>query len=148
MSKKNSNKVGPITHARRPSSTLPFKTRHSDVRLRTVTAAACLFPMWALKVSDFMNMKPGDHFNHQDLRKQGKLVGWDAKTMGPCAFISHQWVSWKEADPSFRQLGVLQSFIRRLTEGEIQRVRPSWLTELIFPGLRGLERTKVWIYYR
>lgn len=123
---------------------MTLSKRH--VHFRTNTAAESYFPMWVMRVSDLMEMKSGEQRHHQRLKAEGKLIVWDAKTMGACAFISHQWSSWKHADPTFEQLDLIKSLVERIVNGDVTEVRGSWLTDLIYPGLPaiGREQLRAW----
>ena len=101
--------------------------RHSKVRLRTMTAAKCSFPMWCVRVEDIKRMRPGEHLCHQELMKKGILVEWNAVTCGPCAFVSHQWSGWRHADPLFQKLEVVKSFIKRIECKKITSVHPRYI---------------------
>ena len=78
-----------------------LSTRKKDLARarRMSTANDMLYPMHVLSVKELLKMKRGEHLHHQALVKSGKVIPWKA-SMGPVAFISHQWLSYNHADPS------------------------------------------------
>ena len=64
-------------------------------RRRSKTAVDLQFPMYLVKVSDFINFGLSDIKPHQDLHDLGLLVEWSDKLKGPIAVISHQWTGWE-----------------------------------------------------
>ena len=74
-----------------------------------------LFPMYVLKVSDFLQMsgRPKAHSFLKDMLhvwKPGMFV----------IFVSHQWLSKKHPDPSGYQSEVLRSALQGLTDGSLR----------------------------
>lgn len=65
-----------------------------------------LYPMYVVRVADFMKMTSA--LPHQRLVVEG-LARVHVGSSDVTIFISHQWCGLKHADPSFRQLRVLQS---------------------------------------
>lgn len=68
--------------------------------------ANMLYPMYVVRVAEFMKMKSA--LPHQRLVSKG-LASAHVGSYDVTIFISHQWCGTKHADPSFRQLRVLQS---------------------------------------
>ena len=96
------------------------------------------YPMHVLKVSDFMQMRPGDHLTHQELKALGKVNPY--KTfLGPCCFVSHQWLSYAHADPDFEQLGALQRFITKFLTGEETEVAADFITQLAYSKVKEMQ---------
>ena len=59
--------------------------------------------------------------------------------MGDVAFVSHQWMSWKHADPKFEQLGTLRRVLERILLGEVAKIEPDWITKVTFDGVETIE---------
>ena len=60
----------------------------NDVLKRTVINK-CYYPMYAVKIEDFLKFKPTDSLEHQSLLRRNLLTMW-SPGKGPCAFVSHQ----------------------------------------------------------
>ncbi|CAL1127825.1 unnamed protein product [Cladocopium goreaui] len=75
------------------------------------------FPMYVLKVSDFLAME-GSPVPHQRLMERQLLQAWEPGMFS--IFISHQWIGSTHPDPEGQQLAVLRSCLRRLIDGTIQ----------------------------
>ena len=77
------------------------------------TACPIVFPIYAIKVVDFLMLRPGELLTHQELVQKGLVREW-SMDMGPLAFVSHQWCGWVHPDRNFQQVGVLQTALRRI----------------------------------
>ncbi|CAE7733230.1 unnamed protein product, partial [Symbiodinium pilosum] len=76
---------------------------------------------------------------HEDLKDAGKLVQYK-KDMGKAAFVSHQWVGYRDPDPEFRQMRVLQDALRNMTS-DLKHIYQDIHAEMLLPnsGLKGSE---------
>ena len=107
----------------------------NDVLKRTVINK-CYYPMYAVRIQDFLKFKTSDNLEHQHLLRRNLLTMW-SPGKGPCAFISHQWTSWAHADPEFDQLSVLKSFITRILHGShTAGLSLGWKSEIAFAGVK------------
>ena len=79
-------------------------------------APSMLFPMWVLPISTFIAMT-GPPKSHQELKEEGKLVQWKPGMF--CLFVSHQWVSFQQADPVGVQLSTLRKTLQRMLQGQV-----------------------------
>ena len=94
--------------------------RRMSVAGNAKTAVPVLFPTHALKVSDFLLLRPGERVTHQKLVADGLVSEWSME-MGPLAFVSHQWCGWDHPDSNFEQLGLLQTCLRRIANVSLER---------------------------
>ncbi|CAJ1453513.1 unnamed protein product [Effrenium voratum] len=76
-----------------------------------------LFPMYLVKVSDFLQMR-GPPEPHDVLKAKGLLHEWQPGMF--CVFISHQWLGIRFPDPSGRQLEVLRKVLRRFIDRSLK----------------------------
>eukprot|EP00438_Fugacium_kawagutii_P005549 Skav216282 [mRNA] locus=scaffold2088:85037:86365:+ [translate_table: standard] len=70
-----------------------------------------LFPMYVVKVLDFLQMK-GAPEPHHVLRQKGLLHEWQPGMF--VIFVSHQWLGAKTPDPLGQQVAVLREALIRL----------------------------------
>lgn len=77
----------------------------------------CLFPMYLVKVSDFLQME-GVPEAHHSMKQQGLLHEWQPGMF--VIFISHQWLGTKSPDPLGQQLGVLRHTLAAFINGSTQ----------------------------
>ena len=83
----------------------------------TAMVHQCSFPMYVVKVSDFLDME-GAPEPHHVLRQKGLLHEWQ---MGMFAiFVSHQWLGAKFPDPSGQQMTVLRHALRAFIDGSMK----------------------------
>ncbi|CAE8624303.1 unnamed protein product, partial [Polarella glacialis] len=82
----------------------------------TVAANPILFPMYVVRLEDFMKMK--DIRAQQVLLQEGILTEFK-EGMGKVIFVSHQWVAHLFPDPDFAQLRVLQEALTNVMSGSI-----------------------------
>lgn len=76
-----------------------------------------LFPMYVVKVSDFLKMD-GAPEPHHVLQEKGLLHEWQPEMF--VIFISHQWLGTKFPDPSGHQLAQLRVALRRLMDKSLK----------------------------
>jgi len=93
--------------------------------------AATEFPMFAVKMADFLAMETLK--SHEEMLKADGLSIFD-ETMGRAFFVSHQWLGSLHPDPHHQQLQVLQEALRNLLSGTIKVSLP--IAEEIFFGRR------------
>lgn len=86
-------------------------------RTRTLGALALQYPMYVVRVADFMRMS--DARPHQFLKAQGVAAEFRPLS-STAAFVSHQWCGVGRADPHFRQLRVLQGMFARAAAGTLR----------------------------
>ncbi|CAK9020384.1 unnamed protein product [Durusdinium trenchii] len=77
----------------------------------------CRFPMYVVKVSDFLQMT-GTPEAHDSLLQKGLLHQWEPGMF--TLFVSHQWLGSQHPDPAGQQLGVLRVALRRILEQSLQ----------------------------
>ena len=77
----------------------------------------CRFPLWAVKVSDFLKMK-GPPEPHHVLKEKGLLHQWYPGMF--VIFVSHQWLSSVHPDPEGHQVEVLRRALQRTIDGSLQ----------------------------
>ncbi|CAJ1422608.1 unnamed protein product [Effrenium voratum] len=77
----------------------------------------CLFPMYLVKVSDFLEMK-GVPEPHHILLQKGLLHQW-APGMR-VIFVSHQWLGSAHPDPQGRHAEALRSTLQGMLDGTLQ----------------------------
>ena len=53
-----------------------FMDAYSSIKVRTDTANPVLFPMWVIKISEFLLLRPGDLSHHQALKRSGAIELW------------------------------------------------------------------------
>ncbi|CAK9071050.1 unnamed protein product [Durusdinium trenchii] len=114
----------------------------------------CLFPMYLVKVSDFLEMK-GTPEPHDILMQKGLLHQWEPGMF--TLFVSHQWLGSQHPDPTGQQLGVLRTALRRILEQSLQveedltSIKPAALLDpeqikrLSKPTLQQIERGYLFI---
>lgn len=76
-----------------------------------------LFPMYVVKVSDFLQMR-GPPEPHHVLKEKGLLHEWRIGMFA--VFISHQWLATTAPDPSGHQLAVLRQVLERLIDKSLK----------------------------
>ncbi|CAE7279134.1 unnamed protein product, partial [Symbiodinium necroappetens] len=81
------------------------------------TIHTCRFPLWAVKVSDFLEMR-GPPRPHHLLQEEGLLHEWFPGMF--VIFTSHQWLSSTHPDPQGQQMAVLQKALRGMIDGSLQ----------------------------
>ncbi|CAE7246569.1 Alpha-latrotoxin-Lt1a [Symbiodinium microadriaticum] len=81
------------------------------------TVHECRFPLWAVKVSDFL-MMTGPPESHGALKEKDLLHEWYPGMF--VIFVSHQWLSSVHPDPSGHQVQVLQQALRGIIDGTMQ----------------------------
>ncbi|CAE7633897.1 ANKHD1 [Symbiodinium sp. CCMP2592] len=81
------------------------------------TIHTCRFPLWAVKVSDFLEMQ-GPPRPHHLLQEEGLLHEWFPGMF--VIFTSHQWLSSTHPDPQGQQMEVLQKALRGMIDGSLQ----------------------------
>ncbi|CAE7207234.1 unnamed protein product [Symbiodinium natans] len=81
------------------------------------TVHACHFPLWAVKVSDFMQMR-GAPEPHNVLQEKGVLHQYYPGMF--VIFVSHQWLSSVHPDPQGAQMRVLQKALAGVIDGTVQ----------------------------
>eukprot|EP00435_Cladocopium_sp_Y103_P059907 s1461_g21.t1 len=77
----------------------------------------CLFPMYVVKVSDFLEMEGAPEPHHVLLQK-GLLHQW--KPGMRVIFVSHQWLGGVHPDPEGRHAAVLRSTLQGVLDGSLQ----------------------------
>ncbi|CAE7706212.1 warA [Symbiodinium sp. CCMP2592] len=76
----------------------------------------CSFPMYVVKVSDFLAME-GVPEPHQVLRRKGLLHEWQPSMF--VIFASHQWLGNGSPDPSGQQMTVLRRALQSWIDGSM-----------------------------
>lgn len=76
-----------------------------------------LFPMYVVKVSDFLQMG-GAPEPHHVLREKGLLQEWQPGMF--VIFVSHQWLGAQQPDPNGSQLSVLRAALRGLIDRSLR----------------------------
>ena len=87
-----------------------------------LSAADFKFPMWVVPVDKAIEVtsRPGDLLCHEDLKAEGLLVEYDARTMGKCLFFSHTWLRNKHPDSAEGvKKALLHDILLAITKGEI-----------------------------
>ncbi|CAK9071054.1 unnamed protein product [Durusdinium trenchii] len=114
----------------------------------------CRFPMYVVKVSDFLQMT-GTPEAHDSLLQKGLLHQWEPGMF--TLFVSHQWLGSQHPDPAGQQLGVLRVALRRILEQSLQveedltSIKPAALLDpeqikrLSKPTLQQIERGYLFI---
>ena len=77
----------------------------------------CSFPMYVVKVSDFLAME-GVPEPHHVLQQKGLLQEWQPGMF--VIFISHQWLGAKSPDPSGQQVAVLRQALEAFIDGSMK----------------------------
>ena len=77
----------------------------------------CSFPMYVVKVSDFLEME-GVPEPHQVLRQKGLLHEWQPSMF--VIFVSHQWLGNGSPDPSGQQMTVLRHALQAWIDGSMK----------------------------
>ena len=91
---------------------------HTDTLAKVQsTVHECRFPLWAVKVSDFLRIR-GAPEPHHVLQEKGLLHEWHPGMF--VIFVSHQWLSSAHPDPEGRQVEVLQKALERIIDGSLQ----------------------------
>ena len=110
----------------------------ADTRMeyRPLPYGAELYSFWVVRTEDVLAMKTFKP--HQQLLGEGKLVRWTPETVGPVAFISHQWLGWGHPDPMQIQLTLLKRAIRRARS---DRYRGAILDNDLDTFERGINKT-------
>ena len=82
------------------------------------------YPMWVMPVSYFLDRERTCEFEcHQDLlKKEGALVRATPDMAERIIFISHQWTSFTEPDPTNEQFLALRQILERLMAGKVKKV--------------------------
>ncbi|CAE8630002.1 unnamed protein product [Polarella glacialis] len=96
------------------------------------------FPMYVVRLSDFLEMKAV--LPHEELKAQGLLVLY-TQQLGPALFISHQWCRSHHPDPDFEQMKVLQEALRNVLSGEV-KLGISAIASFLFGMGKGLDEIK------
>ena len=91
-------------------------TTSREVASAEPTIHECLYPLWAVKVSDFLEMS-GKPEAHHVLLERGLLYQWFPGMF--LIFISHQWLSSLHPDPQGQQVEVLQKMLRGIIDGSL-----------------------------
>lgn len=76
-----------------------------------------LFPMYVVKVQDFLQMV-GPPEPHHILQEKGLLHEWQPGMF--VIFVSHQWLGFKHPDPTGAQLAVLRCALQGLMDGTLK----------------------------
>ncbi|CAJ1334477.1 unnamed protein product [Effrenium voratum] len=76
----------------------------------------CLFPMYVVKISDFLEMA-GTPEPYQVLQERGLLHKWSPGMF--VIFVSHQWLGVSHPDPEGQQLSVLRKALRSLLDNTL-----------------------------
>ena len=76
-----------------------------------------LFPMYVVKVSDFLKMK-GVPEPHHVLKQKGLLHTWQPGMF--TIFVSHQWLGREHADPAGEHMSLLREVLQKLVDGSQQ----------------------------
>ncbi|CAJ1333777.1 unnamed protein product [Effrenium voratum] len=74
-----------------------------------------LYPMYVLKVSDFLQMAPGSPPAHGALKEKGLLKIWEPGLF--VIFVSHQWLGISHPDPAGQHTSMLRQILLRLIAG-------------------------------
>ncbi|CAK9020362.1 unnamed protein product [Durusdinium trenchii] len=88
------------------------------------------FPMYVVKVSDFLEMT-GPPAAHAELQAKGLLHQWRPEMF--VIFVSHQWLSFEHPDPKGEQASFLRAALRNVINGTTQ-VEMDMVTESGGPG--------------
>ena len=80
------------------------------------TVHECRFPLWAVKVSDFLEMT-GPPLAHHMLQEKGLLHEWYPGMF--LIFVSHQWLSVSHPDTQGQQVKVLQEALVNMINGSL-----------------------------
>ncbi|CAE7212188.1 warA [Symbiodinium sp. CCMP2592] len=94
----------------------------------------CLFPMYVVKVSDFLQME-GPPQAHDALMDQGLLHEWHPGMF--VVFISHQWIGAGHPDPSGTQTAALRGAVSSFIDGSLQ----------VEPDLISMDISTIWTTY-
>ncbi|CAE7218198.1 Ank3 [Symbiodinium sp. CCMP2456] len=94
----------------------------------------CLFPMYVVKVSDFLQME-GPPQAHDALMDQGLLHEWHPGMF--VVFISHQWIGAGHPDPSGSQTAALRGAVSSFIDGSLQ----------VEPDLISMDMSTIWTTY-
>lgn len=86
------------------------------------------YPMYTAALSAVLAMTAVR--SHEELLVDGLIVHF-TRALGKAMFVSHQWGSYRHADPDGRQFRVLQDALSNLLAGTA-RVSPDLLTEMIY----------------
>ncbi|CAJ1372278.1 unnamed protein product [Effrenium voratum] len=83
----------------------------------TEPAHEMFFPMYVVKVSDFLQME-GPPESHCALLEKGLLHRWHPDMFA--IFVSHQWLGYAHPDPDGRQVATLRAALRGVIAGSIE----------------------------
>jgi len=75
-----------------------------------------LYPMYLIRVSDFLEMK-GIPEPHHVLKRRGLLHIWQPGMF--CLFISHQWLGREHPDPEGEHMAVLREVLGKIVKGSL-----------------------------
>lgn len=75
------------------------------------------FPMYVVKVSDFLEME-GPPDAHSELQRKGLLHQWQPDMF--VIFVSHQWLSLWHPDPTGDQAKCLRDALKNIMDGKIE----------------------------
>jgi hypothetical protein len=103
----------------------------SGVGVATDTAIEMQYPMWVMPVSEFIKLTKLEP--HQKLRADNRIVQWD-KSMKRIFFMSHQWTSFANPDPTAEQLRAMQRIILRMMAGKLPKTSPSFVDAVYLPS--------------
>ncbi|CAE7479088.1 unnamed protein product [Symbiodinium natans] len=81
------------------------------------TVHECRFPLWAVKVSDFLLLQ-GPPEPHHVLQEKGLLHQWRPGMF--VIFVSHQWLSSTHPDPQGQQVEALQRLLVKMIDGSVK----------------------------
>eukprot|EP00438_Fugacium_kawagutii_P033156 Skav231185 [mRNA] locus=scaffold425:109947:112581:+ [translate_table: standard] len=76
-----------------------------------------LFPMYLVKIKDFLNMT-GIPEPHQQLKQKGLLHTWQPGMFS--IFVSHQWLGRDHPDPAGEHTALLREVLRKVLGGSLQ----------------------------
>jgi hypothetical protein len=113
----------------------------SRVSVATNTAIEMQYPMWVMPVSEFIkldNLEP-----HQKLRADNRIVQWD-KSMKHIFFMSHQWTSFANPDPTGEQFRAMRQIILRMMSGKLPKTSPGFADAAYLPSTSSIT-SKEWV---
>ena len=73
----------------------------------------------------------------------GELSTWEPGLTGRVIFVSHEWLGFSNADPSFQQLGALKQILSRLMSGDVPTVQTCWLDAVA--GVKLVVKADQWV---
>ena len=103
----------------------------SRVGVASDTAIDMQYPMWVMPVSEFIKLTKLEP--HQKLRADNRIVQWD-KSMKNIFFMSHQWTSFANPDPTSEQLRAMQRIILRMMAGKLPKTSPCFADAVYLPS--------------